>query len=170
MKRIPEPELMDTDEQARAYAAADFSAAHQSYVAWFDELFPERPAKAVVLDLGCGAADVTMRFAKANPGYRFHAVDGSTAMLKYARVALRTRPALAKRIELIRGYIPGVRLPRRSYDVILSSSFLRRRSGKPSGATRNRKRSFSSLTCFGLPLALRPQLWSENTPKTNRRF
>jgi ubiquinone/menaquinone biosynthesis C-methylase UbiE len=38
--------------------------------------------KALVLDLGCGPADVTIRFAKANPGYKFHGVDGSAAMLK----------------------------------------------------------------------------------------
>ena len=67
MKRIPEPELMDTAEQARAYAAADFSAAHQSYVTLFHQTFPKRPASAAVLDLGCGPADVTVRFAKANP-------------------------------------------------------------------------------------------------------
>src|SRR5437016_14344713 len=40
MKRIPEPELMDTDEQARAYAAADFSAADQSYVPLCSGTFP----------------------------------------------------------------------------------------------------------------------------------
>jgi len=124
MKRIPEPELMDTDEQARAYAAADFSAAHQSYVTLFSETFPQRPAKATVLDLGCGPADVTIRFAKANPGYTFHAVDGSAAMLNYARQALKSRRRLIQRIKLVGGYIPGAPIPRKSYDLILSNSFL----------------------------------------------
>ena len=91
MKRIPEPELMETKEQARAYAAADFSEAHQSYVSLFDERFSQRPAKAAVLDLGCGPADVTLRLARANPGYNFHAIDGSAAMLDCARRALRLR-------------------------------------------------------------------------------
>src|SRR5439155_1263356 len=90
MVRIPEPELMDTEEQARAYAKANFSEAHQSYVTLFQETFPQRPAKATVLDLGCGPADVTLRFAQANPGYSFHAVDGSAAMLTCAREALRS--------------------------------------------------------------------------------
>src|SRR5216117_2824700 len=124
MRRIPEPELMDSDEQARAYAAADFSEAHQSYVTLFHEKFPGRPASAAVLDLGCGAADVVIRFAHANPRYRFDAIDGSAAMLKCARAALRMRPNLARRIQLTRGCIPGTRLPRKSYDVILSSNFL----------------------------------------------
>src|ERR1041385_807510 len=124
MKRIPEPELMDTEEQARAYASADFSDAHQSYVALFDETFRHRPRKATVLDLGCGTADVTIRFATANPGYRFHAVDGSAAMLTFARKAIRARRGLTKRIRVVEGYIPGAPIPRKKYDVILSNNFL----------------------------------------------
>ena len=113
---------MDTVEQARAYAAADFSEAHQSYVTLFDRTFPERPARAAALDLGCGPADVTRRFARANPRYTFDAVDGSSAMLALARRAVRG--ALRKRIRLIEGYIPGAPIPRKRYGVILSSSFL----------------------------------------------
>jgi len=124
MKRIPEPELMDTEEQARAYAAADFSEAHQSYVTLFSETFPKRPATATVLDLGCGPADVTIRFAKANPGYTFHAVDGSAAMLNCARQALKSQRRLIQRIKLVAGYIPGAPIPCKSYDLILSNSFL----------------------------------------------
>ena len=115
---------MDTDEQARAYAAADFSAAHQYYVTLFSETFPQRPTKATVLDLGCGPADVTVRFAKANPGYTFHAVDGSAAMLNWARQALKSRRRLIQRIKLVEGYIPGAPIPRKTYEVILSNSFL----------------------------------------------
>lgn len=113
---------MDTREQARAYAAADFSGAHQAYVTRFDLTFPERPPVATVLDLGCGPADVTRRFARANPRYTFDAVDGSAAMLSFARRAVRG--ALRKRIRLIEGYIPGAPIPRKRYGVILSSSFL----------------------------------------------
>jgi SAM-dependent methyltransferase len=116
MQRLPEPELMLDDEQARAYAAADFESAHSRYPLLFDKLFPDRPRKALVLDIGCGPCDVTLRFAKVNSGYRFHALDGSAAMLKCA--------PRSKRIKLIYGYIPGVKLPAKCYDVILSSSLL----------------------------------------------
>ena len=108
MKRTPEPELMDTEDQARAYAAADFSEAHQSYVTLFHQTFPQRRAKATVLDLGCGPADVTLRFAAANPGYTFHAVDGSATMLRYARQALRSRRGLARRVRLGGGRLERV--------------------------------------------------------------
>jgi SAM-dependent methyltransferase len=124
MKRILEPELMTEEEQARAYAEADFQETHQLYPELFAAVYPARPSAALVLDLGCGPADVTLRFARANPGYRFHAVDGSKAMLKYARRALRRNARLSARIRLIEGYIPGVRLPERNYDVILSNNLL----------------------------------------------
>jgi len=124
MKRIVEPELMSAKKQARAYAKADFAAAHSSYPKLFAEKFPRQAKRALVLDLGCGPCDVTIRFAQANPGYTFHAVDGSAAMLKYGRRAIARRPGLARRIRLIEGFIPGAPIPRRNYDVILSSSFL----------------------------------------------
>jgi 2-polyprenyl-3-methyl-5-hydroxy-6-metoxy-1,4-benzoquinol methylase len=69
-----------------------------------------------VLDIGCGPCDVTRRFATANPGYRFHAVDGSRAMLQ--------RAPRQRRIKLICGCVPDVKLPAQRYDVILSSSLL----------------------------------------------
>jgi len=111
------------EEQARAYAAADFESAHSRYPKLFDALFPDRPRRALVLDIGCGPCDVTMRFARANTGYRFHAVDGSTAMLNEARRALR-RHRLETRVKLIQGRLPDVALPRTAYDVILSTSLL----------------------------------------------
>ena len=124
MKRMVEPELMSAEEQSRAYAEADFEAAHSSYPKLFAEKFPRRPTRAFVLDLGCGPCDVTLRFAKANPTYTFHAVDGSAAMLKYGRRALARHAGLARRLRLVEGFVPGAPIPRRSYDVILSSSFL----------------------------------------------
>lgn len=123
MKRIVEPELMSAKEQAEAYARADFETAHSSYPKLFADEFPDRPKRASALDLGCGPCDVTIRFAQANPGYRFHALDGSAAMLRFAKQAV-TRAGLSRRIKLIEGFIPGVAIPRKAYELILSSSFL----------------------------------------------
>jgi SAM-dependent methyltransferase len=123
VKRVVEPELMSAEEQARAYAEADFAAAHGLYPRLFAEKFPRRSQRAFVLDLGCGPCDVTIRFAQANRGYTFDAADGSAAMLRHARRAVKAT-RLSRRINLIEGFIPGAPIPRRSYDVILSSSFL----------------------------------------------
>jgi len=124
MRRIPEPELMDDDAQARAYAKADFSDAHQFYVRLFGDTFQNKPTKATVLDLGCGAGDVTFRFAAANAEYTFHAVDGSAAMLRCANEAAKEHRGLFNRIRFIEGFIPGAPIPGRGYDVILSNNFL----------------------------------------------
>jgi SAM-dependent methyltransferase len=66
MQRTPEPELMDEAAQARAYAEADFAEPHQAFVRYFRERFADFE-RGHVLDLGCGPADVTMRFARAYP-------------------------------------------------------------------------------------------------------
>ena len=52
MKRIPEPELMLEEEQARAYAQADFEEPHNRFIELFGQLFPEASPE-YVLDLGC---------------------------------------------------------------------------------------------------------------------
>lgn len=124
MQRVLEPELMTEEEQARAYAEADYNEAHQSYVRLFAERFPQTPWEALALDIGCGPCDVTRRFAEAFPGWRFHGVDGSPAMLGEARRALAARPDLAARITLMEAVLPGVALLAGGYDVVLSTSLL----------------------------------------------
>jgi SAM-dependent methyltransferase len=123
MKRLVEPELMSAEDQAQAYAQADFAPAHGLYPVLFAQKFPRRPRRAIVLDLGCGPCDVTLRFARTNPGYLLHAVDGSAAMLRHGKRAVKAA-RLGRRIRLIEGLIPGAQIPRRRYDVILSSSCL----------------------------------------------
>ena len=122
MKRIPEPELMDDPEQARAYANADFSEPHQSFVERFAQCFPRhRPRR--VLDLGCGAADVTIRFARAHPGCELTGVDGAPAMLALARDAI-TRARLDHRVHLREVRLPDATLARHAFDTLISNSLL----------------------------------------------
>lgn len=122
MPRTPEPELMDEDEQARAYSEADFAEPHQRFVDLFRERFPGGPS-GVVLDLGCGPADVTARFARAFPGVEVHGVDGAEAMLRYGRERL-AREGLAERVRLVHGYLPGADLPLDDYACVISNSLL----------------------------------------------
>jgi len=122
MERIPEPELMDDPEQARAYAGADFSEPHQAFVERFAQCFPGYSPRRV-LDLGCGAADITIRFARAWPECELTGVDGALAMLTLARAAVG-QAGLADRIRLHEARLPAGALPQRAFDTLISNSLL----------------------------------------------
>ena len=123
MQRLPEPELMDDDAQARAYAEADFSEPHDHFVALLRTHLPDLPANGVGLDLGCGPGDVTLRVARALPGWQIDGLDASPAMLRYGRRAV-ARAGIANRVVLHQGYLPEVALPRTHYDLVFSNSLL----------------------------------------------
>jgi cyclopropane fatty-acyl-phospholipid synthase-like methyltransferase len=120
--RIPEPELMDTAEQARAYAAADFTEPHDAFVTRFRERFPEFRSGRV-LDLGCGTADVTVRFARAYPSVHVHGVDGAPAML-HEGVKLVRAAGLEDRVVLELVRLPSPALTGAAYDAVISNSLL----------------------------------------------
>jgi cyclopropane fatty-acyl-phospholipid synthase-like methyltransferase len=124
MKRIPEPELMEGEEQSRAYAQADFEQPHSHFLHLLQEHIGTN-FQGYVLDLGCGSGDITIRVARAYPDCIIHGVDGSAAMLKYARRALASEPILhQRRVRFIQGIIPEKQLPCDRYDLIISNSLL----------------------------------------------
>lgn len=125
MDRISEPELMDNDEQAVAYAAADFSSPHNLFIEIFREKFKDIHPNFndVVLDLGCGPCDITRRFATAYPDAAFHAVDGAAAMLKQGKY-LNEQENVSSRIKLIESFLPNLELPQTFYHIIISNSLL----------------------------------------------
>jgi 2-polyprenyl-3-methyl-5-hydroxy-6-metoxy-1,4-benzoquinol methylase len=123
MQRIPEPELMDEAEQARAYAMADFAEPNARFVEYFEAEFPELRAGAV-LDLGCGPGDIVMRLATRRAGLEVHGIDGSAAMLRFASERLHESPELGGRVQFIEGRLPGATLPLPGYDAVVSNSLL----------------------------------------------
>ena len=122
MQRTPEPDLMDDPLQAQAYARADFSVPHNAFVAHFAARFPDF-SQGRVLDLGCGAADVTVRFAHAFPAVQMVGVDGAAAMLQHARAAV-IRAGCAERITLRHLRLPDTGQEMQAFDAILSNSLL----------------------------------------------
>lgn len=122
MKRVPEPELMGDWEQARAYAAADFSEPHQAFVERFRRRFPAF-RRGRVLDLGCGPAVIAIRFARAYPEATLDGVDGARPMLQLGHEAL-ARSGLASRITLRLLRLPTARLDGAGYDAVISNSLL----------------------------------------------
>jgi ubiquinone/menaquinone biosynthesis C-methylase UbiE len=122
MKRTPEPELMDEPQQAAAYAAEDWSEAHGKIARYFRERFPQF-TDGRVLDLGCGTADVTIRFVNAFPGVTAIGVDGSEAMLGFGRRAV-SEAGLDSRITLENRYLPDTELETLQFDAVICNSLL----------------------------------------------
>jgi SAM-dependent methyltransferase len=123
LHRVPEPELMDEAEQARAYALADFAEPNARFVGYFESTFPELRT-GTVLDLGCGPGDIVLRLAASHPGLVVHGLDGSAAMLHFASERLHAAPELGGRVQFIEGILPGAALPLPAYDAVISNSLL----------------------------------------------
>ncbi|MBK1734572.1 hypothetical protein CKO15_04580 [Halorhodospira abdelmalekii] len=123
MERIPEPELMDETQQAAAYAGADFEEPNQRFVETFLERFGL--PRGTMLDLGCGPADIPLRFARSCPQLHITAVDGAPAMIELAQHALdRERGTCRERIHLVCATLQTLELPPAAYDAVISNSLL----------------------------------------------
>jgi ubiquinone/menaquinone biosynthesis C-methylase UbiE len=121
MERILEPEIMDGESEADAYARADFADSNQWYADHFTAEFPAHLRE--IVDLGCGPADVPVRIARLAQQVRIVAVDGSAAMLDFARKAVDAA-SLSGRITLHHGRLPGLSLPEHHFDAVLSKDML----------------------------------------------
>lgn len=121
MNRILEPELMDDPVQVEAYARADFAEENQGFVDRFKEYFPEF-AQGKVLDLGCGPADIPIRFARLYPTCQVIGIDASAPMIQLGEQAVK-QAGLAVRITLrCERYeeVAGARI----VDAVISNSLL----------------------------------------------
>ncbi len=122
MNRVLEPELMDDVIQVKAYAEGDFEIPHNDFIRQLKYSIKNPTFTGTALDLGCGHGDISIRFAKAFELSTVHALDGSEAMLNYAKSSLPKN--LSNRISYIKGLLPDVILPQSSYEIIFSNSLL----------------------------------------------
>ena len=99
MDRIIEPELMEEEEQGLAYAQADFSGPNKQFIALFAAKFPDFSGNGRALDLGCGPADILIRFARRYPDCACVGIDGAEAMLAPGRRVIKQKK-LSHRISL----------------------------------------------------------------------
>ena len=121
MKRVLEPEIMDGLEQAQAYAQADFSVENQAFVDHFFDLYPDC-TDGLVLDLGCGPADIPIRIVQKQPSLQVLGIDASVPMVDLARVAIE-QAGLSGRITLDCHRIQEVTLPDGA-DAVISNSLV----------------------------------------------
>ena len=122
MERLAEPELMDAPEQVEAYVQADFSLAHNQLIDAFVAKFPSyRPEQ--ILDLGCGAADVTLRFARLFAQADLLGLDAGKNMLLQAKSAISAE-GYENRMSLVQAHLPRCVLRAHQFDAVVSNSLL----------------------------------------------
>ncbi len=114
---------MDGEDQARAYAQADFSEPHDHFIQLLSETFSDLPDVGTALDLGCGPGDISLRFARAFQGWTVHGLDGSRAMLRHGYEAV-AQAGLEERVVLVKSYLPEGEAPAEQYDLVFSNSLL----------------------------------------------
>lgn len=120
VRRILEPELMDTLEDAEAYDAMDFGDADLRFAE--DALALVAGSRSVrALDLGTGTARIPILMAERRQDLTIVAADLAREML---RVAARNigAAALCDRIELVELDAKRVRAPDAGFELVMSNS------------------------------------------------
>jgi ubiquinone/menaquinone biosynthesis C-methylase UbiE len=120
LPRTLEPEVMDTEEEARDYDAMDHAAVNGRFV---DDLLAARPEVAEVLDVGTGTARIPIALCERAPKAKVVAIDLADQMLAVARenvgkAKLGDRIALEKRDAKSAGWPDG------RFDVTMSNTIL----------------------------------------------
>lgn len=122
MERIPEPELMDAQEQALAYASADFSAGDQALIDRVQALFPSGLGERIA-DLGCGPGNISFRLARQFSEAAVVGYDGASVMLALAEEGRAKCPDLSGRLSFRHVVLPDRSLDR-AYSAVISNSLL----------------------------------------------
>lgn len=124
MKRIPEPELMNEQEQVAVYAGPHLDNAAWLFSQNFRRFFPTLEVKGAILDLGCGPATIPLRLAGLFPQCQIHGIDGASRMVEFGRRAVQ-RQGLEAQVQLFHGVLPDdFHLPQERYEIIIANSFL----------------------------------------------
>jgi len=123
MKRIPEPELMDSEAQTRAYAEADFSESNSLFADKFQAFFADCAVRGSMADLGCGPGDISIRMARNYPGWSVTGLDAGPNMLKLAQQRLEAE-GLGDRVRFRLSYLPDESLAGTTFEAIISNSLL----------------------------------------------
>ena len=120
MRRIPEKELMDRDDQATSYAQADFSASNKIFL---NNLFQQTSitSKTKILDVGCGDGEIPIvLFEKTK--CQLTAIDGSENMLK--QFILKKEKHNISDIRIYKKLIDRNLFPNTVFDLVINNSVL----------------------------------------------
>ena len=121
MKRILEPEVMDTPEEAEAYDAMDHSVVN---VAFVDRVVELGASEGHFLDLGTGPAQIPIFLAQRCPKIRITGIDLSVNMLTRGEQHV-AEAGLSNRIALECVDAKALPYPDQSFDGVVSNSIIR---------------------------------------------
>lgn len=118
LKRVLEPEVMDTEQDAAEYDAIDHSSVNREFARQALEICP-RAQRA--LDLGTGTALIPIQLAQLAPELEITAVDLAEQMLLLARSNV-SAAGLTSRIRLQACDVKNTGFEPGSFDLILCNS------------------------------------------------
>jgi ubiquinone/menaquinone biosynthesis C-methylase UbiE len=120
LPRIPEPELMDTAEDAEEYDAMDFSEANTRFAE--DALLLVAQMREVsAIDLGTGTAQIPILMLERRPDLSILAVDAAAEMLKVGTRNV-TQAGFGGQITLARMDVKKLRVEAQRFDLVLCNS------------------------------------------------
>lgn len=120
MKRVLEPEVMGTSEEARDYDAMDHSAVNRAFV---DDLLAGGEVQGEVIDLGTGTAQIPILVCQQVDECRVMAIDLSTEMLDLARLNIEVN-SLIGRIALAHIDSKELLYDDDQFDLVISNSIV----------------------------------------------
>ena len=119
IERRLEPEVMDTLDEAHAYAAMDHSGPNAAFV----ERLIELGAHGRMLDIGTGPGQIPLQVCDRIDDARITAIDLAVAMLDIAR-SLRDASPHRQRIALERADAKGLEFDDARFDAVFSNTIL----------------------------------------------
>lgn len=120
LTRVLEPEVMESDEEARDYDSMDHAAVNRAFV---DDLLAGGDVAGEVIDLGTGTAQIPILLCQQVEECRVMAIDLSVAMLDLARLNIEVN-SLIDRIALAHIDSKELLYEDDQFDVVISNSIV----------------------------------------------
>lgn len=120
MERVPEPEVMDTWEEAVEYDAMDFTAVNTEFAEMAVDLGPEA---GFILDAGTGTARIPILIAKQRSQWHITGIDLSANMLLIGNQHLQNE-GLQEQIKLEQVDAKRLPYPPEYFDMVISNSIV----------------------------------------------
>jgi ubiquinone/menaquinone biosynthesis C-methylase UbiE len=120
LTRILEPEVMDTDEEARDYDAMDHGEVNARFC---EDLLATGVRPARVLDVGTGTALIPIELCRRDPKVEVDAIDLASHMLALAERNV-ARAGLAGRVRVARMDAKAAPWANGTFDVVMSNSIV----------------------------------------------